>query len=564
MIVRLPLEAVWPTGFRWLQAFHMDHLLDITGLRFMLLVGALISGLFGFTWLLDAIQLRCLQHTPWSDEGVGKYSCLVKAVGGVMLLMMFRHSVVALAYFDEDGDRLQRRKERYLDEMTKQVGDVLLRATTQAQTLCGMLSAQLDEKVGEHVRRMQRILQQCEKLPSAEATSVYMRLAELMALHLHQLRKPAIDHFQKLIALSGKAFFLEETLQQQRHTSMVKLLTVNSTKIGRLDLPRTETADEDPEMALLMGVHLVQGAQRWCTCCYKRKSSAESSRPQRTTSFDQTFSLPSHDDMADELREPTVEDMKNYPEAVVLRPVKLVLKWFEKIEPMHSRKGDPRAEVLRGIPPGGSPNAAMGHIKGVFIHLRDSPLYRSLLVGIIFSIFLFIFHLHLLGVVFVLLREGNECASTTFVMCSVEFLRVLSVLVGMACYCCSLLVVLWNVDRLDAVLQISEELHELHDFKAQIDVLNANDLADEDSDISMLQIVERSLARQKRIVAEFYNNAWGDSLQDIRSFIQLTHDLEAGLQEKDGKSLATTTSGDGSVYKKIPEAVTPTQSQQLS
>eukprot|EP00434_Breviolum_minutum_P016378 symbB.v1.2.014435.t1/scaffold1054.1/size141114/7 len=107
----------------------------------------------------------------------------------------------------------------------------------------------------------------------------------------------------------------------------------------------------------------------------------------------------------------------------------------------------------------------------------------------------------------------------------------------MACYCCSLLVVLWNVDRLDAVLQISEELHELHDFKAQIDVLNANDLADEDSDISMLQIVERSLARQKRIVAEFYNNAWGDSLQDIRSFIQLTHDLEAGLQEKDGKLL---------------------------
>ena len=26
-------------------------------------------------------------------------------------LMMFRHSVVALAYYDEDGDRLQRRKD---------------------------------------------------------------------------------------------------------------------------------------------------------------------------------------------------------------------------------------------------------------------------------------------------------------------------------------------------------------------------------------------------------------------------------------------------------------------
>ncbi|CAK9031394.1 unnamed protein product [Durusdinium trenchii] len=99
---------------------------------------------------------------------------------------MFRHSMVCLAYYDEDGDCLQRRKERYLDEMTKQVGEVLLRATTQAQTLCGMLSAQLDEKVGEHVRRMQRILEevekQAEKSDSKDVDELYSRLAELMVL----------------------------------------------------------------------------------------------------------------------------------------------------------------------------------------------------------------------------------------------------------------------------------------------------------------------------------------------------------------------------------------------
>lgn len=44
MKLHLPLEAVWPTGFRWLQALHLDHLLVITGLRFMLLVSASISG----------------------------------------------------------------------------------------------------------------------------------------------------------------------------------------------------------------------------------------------------------------------------------------------------------------------------------------------------------------------------------------------------------------------------------------------------------------------------------------------------------------------------------------
>ncbi|CAK9031391.1 unnamed protein product [Durusdinium trenchii] len=145
---------------------------------------------------------------------------------------------------------------------------------------------------------------------------------------------------------------------------MTELLTVTSNSKGRMNVPRTQTAHDDPEMALLLGSQIVQGSLRWCACCYQRKSETATSQARRTTSFDQTFSLPSHDDMADELREPTPDEMRRSPEAVVLRPVKLVLKWFEKIEPLHSRR-DPRAEVLRGIPPGGSPNAAMAQIKGV-------------------------------------------------------------------------------------------------------------------------------------------------------------------------------------------------------
>ena len=105
----------------------------------------------------------------------------------------------------------------------------------------------------------------------------------------------------------------------------MRLLTVNSSRVGRLELPRTETVDDNVELALL-GAHLVQGAQRWLACCYQRRDAA----PPRATSFDQT-SLPREDDLAEELREPTAEEMRQAPEAVVLRPVKLVLKWFEKI-----------------------------------------------------------------------------------------------------------------------------------------------------------------------------------------------------------------------------------------
>ena len=100
---------------------------------------------------------------------------------------------------------------------------------------------------------------------------------------------------------------------------MVKLLTVNS-RMG-LPLPRTETVDSEPE-GLLGAVHV---AQQWCACCQRRAQAP------RATSFDQSFSLPREDDLVEELREPTVNEMQQAPEKVVLLPVKLVLKWFEKI-----------------------------------------------------------------------------------------------------------------------------------------------------------------------------------------------------------------------------------------
>jgi len=191
-------------------------------------------------------------------------------------------------------------------------------------------------------------------------------------------------------------------------------------------------------------------------------------------------------------------------------------------------------------------------------------LYRSLLVGIIFSVLLFVFHFHLAGVVFHMMRTGNHCSSLNALSCGMELIRVIVVMLGMVCYALSLVVIIWNIDRLDAVLQVSEELHELNDFKHQIDALNANDLADEDSDISMLQVVEKSLANQKRIVAEFYNNAWGNNMDDISIFKHLAVELQDALEHERSVSATATATGRGNDYAALPseqpQAVTPTMS----
>lgn len=349
--------------------------------------------------------------------------------------------------------------------MQKQVGDVLSRATSQAKKLCGMLSAQLDEKVNEHVRRMQRILGECERNSSPEAPAVYKDLAEQMALHLHHLRKPALEHFQKLIALSGRAEFLEDTLREQQHESMVALLTG-----GRSDVPRTETFQEDPEIGLLArGVHAAKEVHSFCSCCHRRKKYQP--KAPRSTSVDRTLFLPSAGDLQEELRPLSPDDFKTSPEKVVLKPVRLVLRWFEKIQPVEdSRSG---RSTMRSVLPSG-PATAVDQLQMVWTHLTESPFYRSLLAGVLGSGLIFAYHFHMACVVVALMRDG-KCPGLTGVACSGEFARTVIVMCGMACYVVSLVIVLWNIDRLDAVLQVSEELEELQDFKHQIDHLNAHD-----------------------------------------------------------------------------------------
>lgn len=109
--MHVPLETIWPSGYRWLQMAHMEHLLDITGIRLMLLIACGISLLFGITWIMDVVELKCLQTSPWGEDEIGQYACLVKLLGGCMLLLMFRHAAVALAYYDEDSDRMQQKKD---------------------------------------------------------------------------------------------------------------------------------------------------------------------------------------------------------------------------------------------------------------------------------------------------------------------------------------------------------------------------------------------------------------------------------------------------------------------
>ena len=217
--------------------------------------------------------------------------------------------------------------------MNSQIGVALTHATSQAKRLCELLEIQLVQQVRGHIHKMRNILQKCEQFCPEE----FSNLVELMGNHLHCLRKPAMKKFEKLVlAFNQEAVFydLTQTLRQQKQTSMVKLLTIQSEHARGLQLPRTKTA-HDPEAArplLDQDQQLAQGIESWCS------SISRGYRKKRRTSKTPTSSLAqvafSHDEKLKELlQEPTEEDMRSKPEAVLLRPVSLVLNYFEKIQP---------------------------------------------------------------------------------------------------------------------------------------------------------------------------------------------------------------------------------------
>lgn len=130
------------------------------------------------------------------------------------------------------------------------------------------------------------------------------------------------------------------------------------------------------------------------------------------------------------------------------------------------------------------------------------------------------------------LMNSDECGGIQFFHCLNALVRQFISSVAMAMYTVSLTIVLWNVERLDGVLQVQEDIQELEDFKAQVDKLNAHDFQEDgNSSISMIQCVERELSEQMKLVGTFFNRAFGVAV-GIESYQELADLLESALEKE--------------------------------
>eukprot|EP00929_Paragymnodinium_shiwhaense_P035222 TRINITY_DN19044_c0_g1_i2.p1 TRINITY_DN19044_c0_g1~~TRINITY_DN19044_c0_g1_i2.p1 ORF type:complete len:530 (-),score=106.19 TRINITY_DN19044_c0_g1_i2:77-1666(-) len=504
--MRIPVERCFPGLYHWLEALHLDYLIEIhSPMRVMLFLSCLISLSFSLIWLMDVAQLNCLETTPWRDRGWGDYTCLYKLVGGVGLLFMFQHSATALAYFDDTGDDLRAKKEKLLTEVQKQCEDVLKRTTGQAKQLIQRLSSSLSQRVHEHVSRQRQLL---EVLHKRGDTALREELLKEMAYLLHYLRRPPMHKLAKLIDVFGSSGDeLRAALNEERHSSMVDLLG------GSASNARTMTLEPDAESPILsLPARVALSPQ---------------------SSLGGVLRLPGTDAfLGGELRPLSLQEKAEAPEKSVLRPLHLVLKYLEKLEENHKKAASPHKLEGVAIP---QVNHWRQQLSKVLRHLGESTFYRSIFFGWIFSLLLLVFYIErLLAMIHVL--HANECHGVEWCTCVFAFVRQSLGLLAMLCYVVSLFVVIYNIDRLDAVLQVQEELRHVEGFRRHIEVLNATELSEERS-IALLEEVDTALRAQERPVSTCYDKAWGQPWETSPSPAEY-QELLARLQEERRKMKA--------------------------
>jgi len=532
-IVERAVAACFPDFYRALKFLHMEHVLQFRSkFQVVLTLSCIISIVFMFVWASDIFNMTCFRRTPWTEKGLARFTCLYQFIGCIIFLFMFRHSLVALCYYDDEHEELRLKKQRCLVELRQQCSEVLVRATKRATDLCDALTGRLGSEIKVHVKNMRTILERFgQSYP--HAPDLYEQLVIAMATHLHDLREPAFREFRRLIDLSGDPLLINN-LDEGNCESMINLLAESRPDGTPLRPPltgRAGTLSGDDHGFVITGTDLTSRIHDLCSCFFSS-----------STNRQKKMGLSAQEEH--ELREKfkiTSNDRRNSPDKVVLKPVNVVLSWLGKVHPEPPSK-TAAASIAQSLTSatsvvqssfqgmsGGQGNLNSSPTTSSWLEkVHDSRMCRSFATGTMFCMFYLVFYAVTLREVVSLLREGkceyNEIA------CTAAMGRKTMGLCAMACYVMTMCVVIRNIDRVDKVLQATEELRDMQDFKHEIDHLNTHAFAvGEDGKEGMLTEIANCLDKKKAIIDEFLQRNIGVAIT-LHQYEELRRDMTDGAE----------------------------------
>lgn len=409
---------------RMLRAMHLDHVLDIQSwTQLALTLSFLITMTFGLIWLADVVQLAA---SPYH------------VVGCVVFLWNGAESGGMLINYDS-GD-LYQHKERVLGDLKRQTKDVLDHAKGQADKLTELLSQALAMDLNRLIRGMRAILRD-KTLQEPHASATFERLVAGMATHLHELRRPAVEHFKKIVAHLGrdKCPKLRSALSRANHQSMVRLLNVERSAPLPVLLRTLTGMDSDGQASPVQWFG--KGAAKVAPAAMTPGGAS-----------------------------PTDEEVQN-PASIVLQPILEMMGWFSKEFDHKLLEPDAHVEA-----------AGSGESGSCTLRMR-------LVLGLVFSA--------LYGALTMVEMFWLERSWTIM-----DVSKVLS-LCAMFFYMGATMVVMCDLERLDAVLQMQSVIHKLEDLKWSINQLNAHLFAGTDQSISVITDVKLHMSAKLDLIDNF-------------------------------------------------------------
>jgi hypothetical protein len=511
------VATCFPDFYRALKFLHVEHVLSLRSrFQVVLSLSCVISLVFMLVWASDIWNMTCFRRSPWTEEGLARFTCLYQFIGCIVFLFMFRHAVVALCYYDDEHEELRQKKQRILVELRQQCNEVLARATKRASALCDALAERLGSEIKVHVKNMRTILQAFGKSYPNEST-LYEELVVAMATHLHDLRQPALQQFSRLIEISGDHLLIEN-LSQEHRQSMIELLAESGPDGMPLKSSLTGRAGTVVDDDSGFGIGHIP-ATTWLSAMLEARMPSFFGPATRNSAPTHQLKMglsTTEEKVFWEKHRLTSSDRKHSPELVVLRPVRLVLAWLSQVQSVPVE------------PPVSSTIVGSTIVAKPVRELRDSKMCRHFVIGILFCTFYLIFYAITAREVAVLLSEGG--CQYNEISCSAAFGRKLFGLCAMACYVMSMSMVVYNIDRVDKVLQATQELRDMEDFKHEIDQLNTHAFATKDGGkdgaprLTMLTEIADLLDAKKIVVEQFMQANLGGQISQ-RKYQELLLEL---------------------------------------
>jgi len=192
---------------RWLDAMGYGQVLEVRNFTHMVLwSSAFVALSFAMFWCVDVVTMEC-----FGRQNRGCWMCVFEGIGVFIFFAGFRDSVQMIAHFDDSNQKVLKEKRKIMEELQLDSSQVLETAKSNVDGLRGQVVEQLQGKMTSYCKEVFTVIfpklvqvLQAPPLPGGatfdEKVQVVCTLAEILRANLEEVSVLAAVMYADVLA----------------------------------------------------------------------------------------------------------------------------------------------------------------------------------------------------------------------------------------------------------------------------------------------------------------------------------------------------------------------------